>query len=372
MSELGSVILANLSTTTNGDLIECEPLSKNITELIIDGPLTLLSIILGIIGNVRACTFLSSCKLNKRVVANMTILFAFDSLLLISALFYYCLTSIFELFQIQIPMDRLIVLFHAPAAITLTATIWLTVLITVDRFIAVRRPFMTINGCHWTNLNGQETFWDNLKFYKMPLLVVVVAVIINIPIFFEMRYHDCKDTILGGLSKNALPTMLRLDPLYINLYRLAFKLTIETVGPFVLAVVLLTFTQVSIYRSNANRMRLAPGSSKDNSEYTVYMMAIIIVVKFLVLHFLRVVLEFWEALYGLSSFFDTIAKVSNLLVAINSATNYLVYLGKKPALKDKKVKRTQPICNVTLSASNESHVLMVLHKKAADGEAGDV
>uniref|UniRef100_A0A0K0EMK9 G_PROTEIN_RECEP_F1_2 domain-containing protein n=1 Tax=Strongyloides stercoralis TaxID=6248 RepID=A0A0K0EMK9_STRER len=337
----------------------CEPLSKNSAELIVDGPLTLLCVILGVIGNVQAILFLQSCKLNRRLVANMIVLFFWDCLLLIVAVLYYSLTSFFELFQIPIQMDKFIVIFHGPASITLTSSIWLTLLIVIYRYLAVIKPFNGIDGSIYTIINNSSSFTQKIKFYKIPLFVVGLAILINIPIFFEMSYQDCYDKKTLSWSKNANPTPLRINPMYKTFYRLILKTTLESFIPFILAATLLALTQITVMRSNQRRMQLAPGSQRDHNEKAASYMAVIIVFKFLILHFLRVSLDVWEVFIDPTDIFDFLAKLSNVLVTINSATNYLVYLGKRSQKSRKNTGVRGKQLTLKVKNNDECHILMV-------------
>ena len=67
-------------------------------------------------------------------------------------------------------------------SIAMNASIYLTVVIAIERYLAVSRPFSINMG----EIGGQNK-WQTLVFYVAP--AIMLAILINIPCFFEFQWY---------------------------------------------------------------------------------------------------------------------------------------------------------------------------------------
>jgi hypothetical protein len=109
--------LPNCSDYGDG-LEELQPLAS-----IIDGPMTMICILLGVFGNLRACCFLFTAPLNGRLVASLTVLAICDTVLLLVALGYYSIQSVLYLLDIRCATDTLVAYLHVFISASNTASV---------------------------------------------------------------------------------------------------------------------------------------------------------------------------------------------------------------------------------------------------------
>ncbi|TKR58582.1 hypothetical protein L596_030008 [Steinernema carpocapsae] len=263
-----------------------------------------------------------------------------------------------------------------------TISIWLVILITVQRFRAVTRPFNLLNNsasvynrggvyCSVQSTAPQQqkpkkfSVFDVLtwKCYKNCVVVIVLAVVFNLPVYFEIEIIECLDH-----SLILMQTSLRYNFLYKVIYRALLKSVLETIGPFVVVFALTIATQVFVRNNQKSRKcllpfingmssvdREAPPSPKlsfsvvrqmiltchlSYQELAAHYCSVVIAVKFLLFHFLSVALDVWEALLPLDvELFNNAVAVSNFLVLFDASTNCIVYIGWKFIEEEKKSSR---------------------------------
>lgn len=80
---------------------------------IVDGPMTMICIVLGVLGNMRSWCILTAARLNQRLVASLKVLAVCDTLLLSVALGYYSIQAVLYLLNIPCPSDALVAVLHA-------------------------------------------------------------------------------------------------------------------------------------------------------------------------------------------------------------------------------------------------------------------
>uniref|UniRef100_A0A914X5Z0 G-protein coupled receptors family 1 profile domain-containing protein n=1 Tax=Plectus sambesii TaxID=2011161 RepID=A0A914X5Z0_9BILA len=312
---------------------------------IIDGPMTMACIVLGVVGNMRAWCILTAARLNRRLVASLKVLAVCDSLLLSVTLGYYSIQAVMFLLDVPFPTDALVAVLHAFISAFNTGSVWLIVLITVQRFTAIRKPFDVLDGSQWstraitaktTKLHTPHRMNSVLitvgTFYKVPIGLVLLALLVNFPAFFEIRLIVCWDLRTERLSDMLWPTSLRLNQYYQMFYRVGFKMIVQSMGPFALVLGVTLATQILLHRK-LSRRRLLVAAGRSPLPLTVdsamNYVSIMIVGKFLALRALPFILDIWETFfpdYAWTLTFQLVVKISNLLIVVNSSTNCLVYL----------------------------------------------
>ncbi|KAI6217176.1 G-PROTEIN-RECEP-F1-2 domain-containing protein [Aphelenchoides fujianensis] len=170
------------------------------------------------------------------------------------------------------------------------------------------------------------------KQFKLPFMISFVAVLINIPAFFEIRTVQCI-----RLLENRVGYMLQISPLRLDhSYRLWYKSLIER------------------YSSKATMLTL---------------ISVMLVVKFLTFRSLSFMLDIWEQAVGFGDRIHTIiylVDTSNFLILLNSATNCFIIFRFSKWLQQKIVqrntmKREKQIC-VDTNVFNSVERINLIHR----------
>ncbi|KAI6237860.1 G-PROTEIN-RECEP-F1-2 domain-containing protein [Aphelenchoides besseyi] len=359
------------------------PLSESYVHFsqLVNGFLTTLCVILGTFGNlhsVKSVHFANFDK-NRGIVLAVSILsLAFwDTVLLWCAFFYYGLKNLArsphsDFVNITTPY------VHGMSQIANTASIWCVVSITVQRYLATRDPFRTTRWLlhitsaeikeyagrrpsrrhHRVLLNSfrserRKTSLSLLyctmyrRHFKMPILISVVAVLINIPAFFEIRTVQCIRVIENRIGYMLRISPLRLDPSYRLWYKVVFRMIVTTAGPNI-CILLLTIRTIMLLRgSNRSRKNLFQMSESLIERYSskatmLTMISIMLVVKFLTFRSLSFMLDIWEQAVGFGNQIFVIiylVDTSNFLILLNSATNCFIIFRFSKWLQKKIVQR---------------------------------
>ncbi|MFH4979119.1 hypothetical protein AB6A40_005828 [Gnathostoma spinigerum] len=243
----------------------------------------------------------------------------------------------------------------------------MVVVITAQRFRAVSKPFLSMDERHCgtvtigkrslssvTALSVSAFTLQNidkqiLVANKISLLLVLFAIVFNLPVLFEIQSVLCHDntTVL-------LPTAMRSTLWYKLFYRALLKNLLETIGPFVTVFIMTLLTIVAIqknrdshsflmcpkgdsliYRRYSARLSCYPiGEPKfvalrlRTAEITANFCIVTIAVKFLCFHSLVAALDIWEALFYINvAVFNNAVAVSNFFVLLDAASNCFVFVG---------------------------------------------
>uniref|UniRef100_A0A0K0FEM8 G_PROTEIN_RECEP_F1_2 domain-containing protein n=1 Tax=Strongyloides venezuelensis TaxID=75913 RepID=A0A0K0FEM8_STRVS len=385
---------------------------------LISGPFSMAILLFGIIGNVNILMVIAHIstleKFNSRFISSVIILALCNTITLISSIEVYVLPYCIEYFMGYNPSPSMLKPFaFATSNSFRTASIWMVLYITFQRFRAVSQPFRerkrtstikirrsqrfaTRNVIEISEEEGKikrnnnkssmnEEFSFPLLFmhsfdfndFKIPLLVVFVAIIYSIPNYLEVKIIRCP----SGDTK-IVQTALRENWWYRVILRVIIKSLFEMSGPFVLVLSLTIATQLIIARSMRQRKLLTGqlerrqqleneallktsecGTNHNNEEMikinilsgpmqkqrssarqklachiekfhnqrqanenNINITAVMLAIKFLVLHSLTITLDTLEAFeYTDVEFFNLLVAISNLFVLLDLSTNCLLY-----------------------------------------------
>lgn len=129
---------------------------------------------LGLVGNVLAVMVLTRRTMNTSTNCFLTALAIWDSVVLIISLLLMSLGEISQVFQKQ-ALPYVIVYLYPVGLVAQTATVWLTVSFTVERYIAVCHPLQA--ACMCTIPRARIVI----------VSISVVSVIYNMPRWFEYK-----------------------------------------------------------------------------------------------------------------------------------------------------------------------------------------
>lgn len=197
--------------------------------------------------------------------------------------------------------------------ITQMWTVWITVLVAVNRYVAICRPFQAPVWCTLTQARRQV------------VVLAIVCVFYNLPRFFELRITFSKNTVY------AAGTMIQDSRIYNILYENVLYCFFVFLGPLVILVVL---NACLVHELIASRRRLRaiqlPGAAADEQEHNLTLVMIIIILLFVVCQtpaFINQLLYYAivETEYSCGKIYYYYYHLSNIVVSANSSVNFVIY-----------------------------------------------
>ena len=271
-------------------------------------------IILGLVGNVISFLVFWKDKLKTSTSFLFQGLSLVDVVMLVIAIPVYIIPPFVQYtqwFTIYGLIEAYVLVYVFPlASIAQTATIWLTVLVCVNRYIAVCKPYQASRLCTVTQARKQFA------------LVLVCAVIYNVPKFAE----GC---ILYAEDGSPMPqyTALGANKYYHIIYQ-----TICYIA-FMLVVPLSTLTILNIRLISSLkeiRKRRAEMNMRQQQDNNVTFVLIIVVLVFTICQAPALATQiFWTVLpdsaRACGGFQYYWSRISNAMVILNSSINFLIY-----------------------------------------------
>lgn len=208
------------------------------------------------------------------------------------------------------------------AFVAQTATVWATVLVALNRYIAVCKPFAAARLCTVRQAKAQLS------------AVLVGSVLYNIPKFAEFRLDREPATAKDGnqtMTESALLpqyTDLGQNMFYLIIYGNIFYLI------FMLSLPLLTLTVLNIRLMRAlkelSRKRAEMQSARQQQDNNVTFVLIVVIIVFTICQSPALATQIlWNILSdsardcgGFQYYFS---RISNLLVIVNSSVNFVIY-----------------------------------------------
>ena len=188
-----------------------------------------------------------------------------------------------------------------------TGSAYLTLAVTVERYVAVCQPLKARYLCTY----------GRAKIYVA--VIVLFAALYNVPRFFEVTYGTFFDQGTNETCDYPLPSELRSNGAYINVYINTMYLVFMYVVPFTSLAVFNLLIYREVKRANKERARLTRLQQKEIGLATMLMVVVLV---FFLCNFLALVINVLEV-YKKNFFW--LNNVSNLLVTINSSVNFIIY-----------------------------------------------
>jgi len=201
------------------------------------------------------------------------------------------------------------------ASIAQTVTVWVVVLVTVDRYIAICMPL--------------RSKIRTLRRVRVAVAVVVTsAILYNVPRFFErtVAYHTC-----GGRYKIQLEeTTLRLSTWYFVIYRTICYFVFRSIGPLMLLIVL-NARLIRALRQMRRRHRYLTRRNQQRENVTLTLVVVVSV--FIACDLpdvaLRISVMLKELVPSVKLDNDAVRlrinSITNALLTLNSAANFFIY-----------------------------------------------
>ena len=283
------------------------------TSLITRSIIVGILVIFGIVGNGLTFAVFWKGNTDKSTSFLFMCLSLIDSGLMLSA--FSILATEFATFRDWLPeyLDKLYpyqVVYVEPLIETFkSVTSWLTVLLTVNRYIIVCRPF-------------KESQWCTVSKVKIQLAVVLLlAVFCNIPRFAEKRIHiylSNNDTT----SSDTSVTWVTSEPLkiYGNVLDFVFVLVLPIIVVTVLTIRLIKVRQA--YRRSQKEVKIA------RNDRSVTFVLVIVVIVFVICQLFALIDQILlhsklPGACGTVQFY--MWRISNILTIFNSGANFFIF-----------------------------------------------
>ena len=197
-----------------------------------------------------------------------------------------------------------------------TLTVWTTVLLAINRFIAVCRPFHATTLCTIKKARYQV------------IAVVAFSLLFNLPRFFQHQIITKTRKADGENYTSVTSTGIGDRTIFGIIYTNAMYSILVLLLPLVLLVYLNIHLAIELrnMRKRRNSMSTTPAPRDQN----ITLVMVIIIVIFVICHMpdriLQGIKSFWMPKQtGCYSAFQNYTAVTNILITINSSTNFLVY-----------------------------------------------
>ena len=189
-------------------------------------------------------------------------------------------------------------------------TVWLTVFVSVERYVAICFPLKVASLCTMSKVRG------------VIIAIFCISVVFNVPRYFEYEY------LRSDLSaKTALG--------HSTVYRYLYTCTLYSLFLFLLPLSLLIFLNAKLILALRRGRRMwRTLQVKQRKEQNLTNIPLAIVVVFFICATPALAVNVIEAMHpnvGYSTEYVMFLVVANLLVVLNSATNFIIYclLGRK-------------------------------------------
>jgi hypothetical protein len=269
--------------------------------------------VLGILGNILSMIILSRPQMRSSINYLLIGLARCDTVLILTSILIFGVPAIFphtgflRFYYLRLlpEMSR----FTYPIAMSAqTASVYLTLTVTLERYVAVCHPLRARALCTY----------GRARIYVV--VIIIFSICYNVPRFFEVALSEYPDDEFGFIyCITASP--LRNDLRYINIYIHWLYLIFIYFIPFLS----ITFFNSMIYRqvrkANRERQKL---SRTEKREIGLATMLFCVVIVFICCNILALLINVIEAFTG--EIYDRLVKTSNLLVTINSSVNFIIYV----------------------------------------------
>ncbi|XP_035224039.1 FMRFamide receptor-like [Stegodyphus dumicola] len=281
-------------------------------EFIIEGALITIIGLLGVIANIVSLVILSRPQMRSSVNCGLQGLAVFDTVVLLCAVLMLGLNKLgtrlkfLNIYALDIS-PFIIPIAYPVGLIAQTGSVWTTVAVTVERYIAVCHPLRAKSLCTYRRA----------RFCN--LLITTMAVCYNIPRFWEVEHQKVFFPQLNRTVYKVIASQLRVNKLYYEVYHIWLYLLVMYFIPFLMLAVFNIYIWQTVRKANRERQML---SRKQEGEFSLAMMLLCVVIIFLICNILALLVNIIEYF---DIFLPSLVRVSNLLVTINSSVNFVIY-----------------------------------------------
>lgn len=287
----------------------------------INGVVTNMVVILGLIGNILTIVILSQRAMRSSTNYYLSALAVWDSIVLVSTVFLIGLPGVSNMNDYMRYVFAYVVSYFYPLAlIAQTATIWLTVSFTVERYIAVCHPLKAASMC-------------TISRAKIVILGGSLgSALYNIPRWFDFRPEVSSNPSTNQTVVIPERTEFSQNHVYLQVYFSWLYVPIMCIVPLLVLSILNTFLILAVRKSQRQRKDMNVKQSRENN---VTIMLVTVVIVFIICQVPALVYNIAFAIDNayvqLNFGYQVLSTLRNFLVNFNSAINFLLYcaLGQK-------------------------------------------
>lgn len=276
--------------------------------------LTAILCFIGLIGNIISAIIFSRPTMRAPINTFLTALSIVDAFVSFLALPVFVVPYLDGQFSKKIfdPYYPFVVVFVYPMSmIAQTMSVWILVLVTVERYVAVCHPFV-----------AGSSFILALRPKRALAIAFLLAILLNLTRFWEFAFDDKADS---GYRE-----LLRKNELYYLLYYTIVYLLTHYFVPFLLLFYLSMRILLAMRTARKEQLQRLQ-NSRFERQHTSHMI-VIIAVSFFLCNSLSFALNIWEA--GDSYLFQDeetaksayfLLTLSNTLIIFNSSITFVIY-----------------------------------------------
>ncbi|XP_063545824.1 FMRFamide receptor-like [Cydia strobilella] len=275
----------------------------------------------GLLGNALCVAVLSRPQMRSSINCLLAGLAAADAALLVASVLLFGLSAVYPYtgrlrYYYYHICPRLAPLAYPLALVAQTMSVYLTLVVTAERWVAVCRPLRARALC--TPRRARFAVVG----------VAIFAFAYNAPKFLEVEV--VRIPALGEGADNEEDAIYCVaaaefrSELYVAVYVHWLYLLVMYAVPFTALAVLNAAIVRQVRRAQAERARL---SRSQRRELSLATMLLVVVLVFFLCNLLPLVTNSFEVFLGSElERLDALVKTSNLLVTINSSANFLIYV----------------------------------------------
>lgn len=269
----------------------------------------------GLLGNALSVLVLSRPQMRSSINCLLVGLAACDTVLILTSVLLFGLTAVYpytgRLRYYYYHVCPNITPYAYPIAnAAQTMSVYLTLIVTVERWVAVCHPFRAKALC--TSSRARLYVFGTATF----------AVAYNFPKFFEAEVYESSDA--GEAVYCVKPNEDFRSESYVAVYIHWMYLIVMYIVPFSALAALNACIVKQVRRAQAERARL---SRVQRREIGLATMLLVVVLVFFLCNLLPLVTNSFELFFeNQLEKLDPLVKTSNLLVTINSSVNFVIYV----------------------------------------------
>ncbi|XP_018579105.2 FMRFamide receptor-like [Anoplophora glabripennis] len=317
--DFAAVNWSSVTTTASTDdsCIYDQSEAVNFYRFVTNGLLINIIGLLGLLGNIISMIILSRPQMRSSINYLLIGLARIDTVLIITSMLLFGLPGIYPyckcLFTYYFIVYPHITTFVFPLAmVTQTASVYLTITVSLERFVAVCHPLRARSLCTY----------GRARIYVIG--IVIFSVMYNLPRLWEGRvqkyWHKEYNVTIYCPQQSSFRDNILYQTIYIHwMYLICMYLL-----PFGSLAVLNACIYRQVLKANKERQRL---SRLQKREIGLATMLLGVVAVFFVCNLLPLVINIIET-FELDKNFNIIYLIhaSNLLVTINSSVNFIIYV----------------------------------------------
>ena len=312
------------ASATNATTCYSDPQFRQV-KIAIDVYVVVVLCIMGITGNIVSIVVLGRDRVVRRTTGFLLQALAFTDILYLTTCLFFQSLNVVEECTDWLPGLHYYWPVMEPfvwpcASIAQTATVWLVVVVTADRYVAICKP---LHAPQYSTMSRMR---------KAVIGVMVLSMLYNLPRFFERRVDYVTNMETNVTIPIVSKTNMGEDTIYVVLY----KTTLFCIVRFLIPLSSLAFFNtrlIQAIRQSYQQHRSMPGDQIQHRREKYSLTLVVVVVVFIICETPDFFLRVWKALHV---FFgddvpfprNELIKVnlfSNLFLTINSCSNFVIY-----------------------------------------------